>query len=346
MARTDTPDFGNKELEEDLRRIRDGLPQLNGYADREAALIAAEKEKERQRQEEEEEEKERVRQERENEINSPGHSIAATAWSDWHMRVYFQNDEGGVHEAIHDDGVWKNGLSRNALFGARPQSPLAAISWHSGQQIRIYYLNHENIIHEYCYWAGKGWYAGNLNNLRVRAACYSRITAIHWPVDCSIRIYFQEPGSTTIQEYCYSSRNVGDVWTRGTSLYNACQGSALAATRWISGTLDSLHRNLHIRLYYQDSDLNLRELCWKFGGWSLGQSLLLRPTFCTLGPYLIAYVQVVLLGPRSKRHPSRRMGGIITKKVRSRYVYTCRTVSAQLSNRRFPVGHGGTKSKA
>lgn len=156
MARTDTPDFGNKELEEDLRRIRDGLPQLDGYgkkllettygydlanphllrsADREAALIAAEKEKERQRQEEEEEEKERVRQERENEINSPGHSIAATAWSDWHMRVYFQNDEGGVHEAIHDDGVWKNGLSRNALFGARPQSPLAAISWHSGQQV-------------------------------------------------------------------------------------------------------------------------------------------------------------------------------------------------------------------
>lgn len=198
----------------------------------------------------------------------------------------------------------------------------------------------------------------------MRAACYSRITAIHWPVDCSIRIYFQgegfdeakrqllpllihsEPGSTTIQEYCYSSRNVGDVWTRGTSLYNACQGSALAATRWISGTLDSLHRNLHIRLYYQDSDLNLRELCWKFGGWSLGQSLLLHPTFCTLGPDLIAYIQVVLLGPRSKRHPSRRMGGIITKKVRSRYVYTCRTVSAQLSNRRFPVGHGGTKSKA
>ena len=103
-------------------------------ADQEAARIMVEKEKERVRQEEQKE-KERLRQEQERKDKLLSHSIAATAWSNWHMRLYFQNDEAGVHEATHDDGTWKFALSRNVLFRARQWSPLFAINWDSGQQV-------------------------------------------------------------------------------------------------------------------------------------------------------------------------------------------------------------------
>ncbi|KAF1954372.1 fucose-specific lectin [Byssothecium circinans] len=200
-----------------------------------------------------------------------GHSIAATAWSAWHIRVYFQDGRGGVRESRHDDGVWSGGDARSVLFTAKMGTPLSVISWDNGQQIRIYYLSSQDMLQEHCYSAGHGWYHGNLNNQWIRVAPSSKISAIHWHVDTSIRVYFQgkslPPASCAIQEYCYCGRS---GWCRGATLWNARPGSSIAATRWFSGALDSVHRNLHIRIYYQDEQSYIRELCWQVGGWSKG----------------------------------------------------------------------------
>lgn len=64
-----------------------------------------------------------------------GNSITATAWSDWHMRVYFQDGQGGVREVKHDNGVWAGGNTQNILFQAKLGTPLSAISWDHGRQV-------------------------------------------------------------------------------------------------------------------------------------------------------------------------------------------------------------------
>ncbi|OAP55737.1 hypothetical protein AYL99_09889 [Fonsecaea erecta] len=191
-----------------------------------------------------------------------GHSIAATAWSAWHMRVYFQDGRGGVRESRHDDGVWSGGDARSVLFTTKMGTPLSVISWDNGQKIRIYYLSSQDILQEYCYSAGYGWFHGSLNGQSIRVAPGSKISAIYWPVDTSIRAT-----SWAIQEYCYCGQS---GWGRGATLWNARPGSSIAATRWFSGPLDSVHRNLHIRIYYQDEQSYIRELCWQVGGWSIG----------------------------------------------------------------------------
>ena len=85
-----------------------------------------------------EEEGECIGQAEEDENGSSQLSIAAVAWSDWHMRIYFQDGRGGVHEDAHDDGVWRFSGIRNPqkeLFTARLHSHLCAISWDEGQQV-------------------------------------------------------------------------------------------------------------------------------------------------------------------------------------------------------------------
>lgn len=85
-----------------------------------------------------EEEGECIGQAEEDENGPSQLSIAAVAWSDWHMRIYFQDGRGGVHEDAYDDGVWRLSGIRNPqkeLFTARLHSHLCAISWDEGQQV-------------------------------------------------------------------------------------------------------------------------------------------------------------------------------------------------------------------
>lgn len=65
--------------------------------------------------------------------------------------------------------------------------------------------------------------------------------------------------SDAIQEYC-----VGDPWTKGATLPVADQGSNLAAVSWTQ------KGKVHLRLYYQTSDLSVQEHCYD-NGWSKGK---------------------------------------------------------------------------
>ena len=65
-----------------------------------------------------------------------GNAIAATGWSAWHMRIYFQDGRGQVRESRHDDGVWSGGDVKSTIFTAKLGTPLSVISWDNGRQVR------------------------------------------------------------------------------------------------------------------------------------------------------------------------------------------------------------------
>jgi serine/threonine protein kinase len=61
-------------------------------------------------------------------------SLAATATSSSSCRIYFQDVHGGIREAAHDAGVWT--VSNSALFTAKMFTPLSAVSWDEGKEVR------------------------------------------------------------------------------------------------------------------------------------------------------------------------------------------------------------------
>ncbi|KAI9740318.1 MAG: hypothetical protein M1834_004897 [Cirrosporium novae-zelandiae] len=189
-----------------------------------------------------------------------GSAVASTTPSLWSCRVYCQDSQGGIREVIHDQGIW---TTRNSeLFKAKMFTPLAIISWDEGREIRIYCLSQNDFLREYCYSSNgrkNGWYSGHLNNLNVHAASNSSIAAIQWKDNDGpqIRLYCQESTSDAIQEFCS-----GNPWTRGTTLPIARTGSSIAAVSWMKN-------GIHMRVYYQDPSLALKEHC-SDGGWYEG----------------------------------------------------------------------------
>jgi hypothetical protein len=73
----------------------------------------------------------------------PRTALAATAWDDWHFRVYFQDTEGAVCESQHNRGVWSGGKHAEKLFDTKLHTPLAAISYYSGNEVsgKVRYMN-------------------------------------------------------------------------------------------------------------------------------------------------------------------------------------------------------------
>ena len=65
-------------------------------------------------------------------------------------------------------------------------------SWACGQA-RLYYLDSSNIIQEYCYASGTGWYQGTLGNLNVKANPSTGLAAVEYTDDdggIHIRLFY------------------------------------------------------------------------------------------------------------------------------------------------------------
>nr|UWK21974.1 fucose-specific lectin [Trichoderma protrudens] len=189
-------------------------------------------------------------------------AVAATAISTLSFRVYFQDTQNGIREAIYDGG-WTT--SSAVLFTARRSTPLSVISWDEGKQIRIYCISADGLLEEWCHSNGGKWTPGYLTNLKVRVAPSTSIAAVNWD-GSNIRVYCQEENSNAIQEFC-----VGNPWKRGAILPTADQGSNLAAVSWKD------QGKVHLRVYYQAPDLSLKEHCydgrWYQGGFNPGVAL-------------------------------------------------------------------------
>ncbi|KAK6450925.1 hypothetical protein FP744_10007176 [Trichoderma asperellum] len=190
-------------------------------------------------------------------------AVTAVAASGKSFRVYFQDTKDGIREGVFHEGKWT--VSGKAIFYAKRLTPLSAVSWDRGNQIRIYSISADGLLEEWCYSNGGQWAPGYLTKQKIQTAQNSSVAAVNWDGP-NIRVYCQEKGSNDIQEYC-----VGNPWKKGATLPAADHGSNLAAVSW------EQNGSPHIRVYYQTADLFVQEHCydngWSKGGFSPGVAL-------------------------------------------------------------------------
>ncbi|KAL2019414.1 hypothetical protein VTK56DRAFT_9705 [Thermocarpiscus australiensis] len=175
-----------------------------------------------------------------------------------HLRVYETAVDGGIREALYE-GAWTGGTSNNVIAYGKVGTALAATSL-GLEHIRVYYIGNDNKAKEHCYDNGRGWYDGDFSRAGFTVAPYSGISAVYLGRQSILRVYGQLPNNT-IQEWCFDSDGKG--WKVGTNLGAALPGTAVAATTWGSNPY-------HIRVYYQDTDLNVVEKGWDGSGWYNG----------------------------------------------------------------------------
>ncbi|KAL1748021.1 fungal fucose-specific lectin-domain-containing protein [Schizophyllum fasciatum] len=196
----------------------------------------------------------------------PHTSIAATKPRLWNTRLYYQNPAKGVLESRHLDGSWTGGVNQPSLWDAAPFTPLAAINWDNGNQIRVYYLSSEFKLHEQCFVNGR-WIQGDLNNLDIQCARNTSLAAFQYVNNTGrhMRVFCQVEGSNRIQEISHDGSN--GRWFRGATLPAALSGTGIAAVVYD-------FRGLRFRVYYQTEDLALREHCLDLAGngtWFAGE---------------------------------------------------------------------------
>ncbi|KAI0389956.1 fucose-specific lectin [Xylariaceae sp. FL0594] len=184
-----------------------------------------------------------------------GSAVAATATGNRICKVYFQDAEGGIRER-----AWAHGwhVTPAPIFTAKLWTPLAAISWDGGNQVRVYSLTDDDCLQEWCFINGN-WSSGYLTKSKYKVSPDSKLAAVYWQDGgAHIRLYCQEPSSNQIQEFVN-----GNPWKRGSRLPEAVPGTGISAVGWQAGG------TIHLRVYYQAPDLTLREHCWE-RGWSNG----------------------------------------------------------------------------
>lgn len=195
-------------------------------------------------------------------------AIACLAIGDVHLRVYFQDSEDYIRES--QGGFWTGGTINNRLFQAKPNTPLAAISWGCEPRIRIYYVDNKNILQEHS-WDGSSWYTGSLGRSNIKVDHRSKLAACTWSATPCVRLYCQLPGSLAINEVCWD----GNGWKMGTTLPNAQLGSSFAAVQFQKmGT--------QLRVYYQTRDNTIHEHCWD-GSWLAGHTFGKGPAGTAIG---------------------------------------------------------------
>ncbi|KAF2966505.1 hypothetical protein GQX73_g7044 [Xylaria multiplex] len=180
-------------------------------------------------------------------LSRDGSDVATTVIGTLACKVYYQDTEDVIHElTCSNDSGWQD-TSTN--FTAKPGSPLASVSFNSGNEVHVYIVSAEGYLEERVYSSEQdGWSPGTLDNSRFRVAEASRLAAVSWPEDSSIRLYAQNPDDT-IQEYQYEAST---GWKNPVVLPSAEFGSSLAAMFWE----DNGH---HIRVYYIDPDSTVKE---------------------------------------------------------------------------------------
>lgn len=138
-------------------------------------------------------------------------AVAAVAASAKSFRIYFQDTQNGIREGVYNDGKWN--VSGKAIFYARRLSPLSAVAWDGGNQvrwnlssyvvstvdnwmqIRIYSISEDGLLEEWCNSSGGQWVPGYLTKLKVQTAPNSSVAAVNWDGQ-KIRVYCQGKNTT------------------------------------------------------------------------------------------------------------------------------------------------------
>ncbi|KAI1129238.1 fucose-specific lectin [Nemania abortiva] len=182
-----------------------------------------------------------------------GSNVASTVTGQFKCKIYYQDIEGVIAEYTYDE-QWKPTTS--ATFSAKLYSPLAAISFNSGQEIRVYCISEEGYLQDWVYSSSRsGWTPGGLSQLKSIVAANTGLAAVCWSDNGpKIRVYAQDPTTNKIQEYRYDTS-----WTKGAELAVAQIGTSLAAV--------CVQQNgINLRVYYQAPDKTISEYRSDSGG--------------------------------------------------------------------------------
>ena len=144
----------------------------------------------------------------------------------------------------------------------------------------MYYLDDQYIIQEYCYTEGHPWYQGSTGTLKAKASPLSRLGAIIYQDQEGnhLRVYYQgewnlspsrhafvetaeEDKTNIVRELAYDGKwHMGEM-----QIKTATVGTGIASVTYVA---DNMRQ---IRVYYQSSDLSLREYCHNNKGWFAGK---------------------------------------------------------------------------
>ena len=149
----------------------------------------------------------------------------------------------------------------------------------------MYYLDADYIVQEYCYTEKKGWYKGEIGQMKATATPAAGLAAVVFgsdvlgsgPKGVHIRVYYQgkyllspytahvlkylaEAGTNTVLELA----NDGHWHTGDMRIAGALGATGLAAVTYY------FQDQTQIRVYYQARDLSLKEHCYNNRGWFPG----------------------------------------------------------------------------
>jgi len=195
----------------------------------------------------------------------PGTGISVVTDELWSLRLFYQLLDGHIEQSTHLKGVWTN---QQLTFSPVDDTPLASITYNKGKEIRVYYLDKDYMVQEYCYTEGKNWYPGVINQLKAKATPAAGLAAIAYGSDVlgagekgvHIRVYYQEAGSNIVKELA----NDGSWHTGDMQITDALGATDLAAVAYY------FQNQTQIRLYYQNRDLALKEHGHNNSGWFPG----------------------------------------------------------------------------
>jgi len=177
----------------------------------------------------------------------------------WSLGVFYQRIDRHIDESKHLDGVWTN---QHLTVTPVAVTPLASVTYNSGKEIRVYYLDTNYIVQEYGYSEGRGWFQGEIGQLKAKAGHSSGLAAVVYGDDkggVHLRVYYQAD-SHVVAELA----NDG-AWHHGElNLTGALPGTNLAAVAY------NFQSQSQIRLYYQAADLSLKEHGHNNSGWFAG----------------------------------------------------------------------------
>ncbi|KAK6511761.1 hypothetical protein TWF481_000667 [Arthrobotrys musiformis] len=192
----------------------------------------------------------------------------------WNL-VYSQASDGSIKQARWY-GEWTITTilapGKAVLF-----TPLTALLWGPQDTIRLYYLNPQFELQEWCWDTRNGTdnkYDGALNAAKVKVAPYSKLAAISFG-GANLRVYYQG-NNNKLEEYTFGG---GQGWKKGATL----PGNALPGTY-----LSFVNRNAwdasppSIRGYFQTVNGALAEQVWESNtSWQIGQFSIPSAPFLT-----------------------------------------------------------------
>jgi hypothetical protein len=195
----------------------------------------------------------------------PGTGISVVTNELWSLRLFYQLLDGHIEQSRHLNGVWTN---EQLVFSPVEDTPIASITYNKGKEIRVYYLDKDYMVQEYCYTEGKNWYPGVINQLKAKATPAAGLAAIAYGSDVlgagekgvHIRVYYQEAGSNIVKELA----NDGSWHTGDMQITDALGATNLAAVSYY------FQNQTQIRVYYQDRNLFLKEHGHNNSGWFPG----------------------------------------------------------------------------